>query len=85
MGCIFSKDIPNDLHWLVQMIGIGCVSKFDNGDPLIVKEKTDYTGTAWDAACFAFLIIQSRIFKSYNFFHIVDDTKATTILASRGN
>lgn len=29
--------------------------------------------------------MQRRLFKSYNFFHLINDTKATTILASRGN
>lgn len=38
----------------------------------------------WDALCFAFLIMQKRLFKSYYFFHIVDETKAMSILASRG-
>lgn len=38
----------------------------------------------WDAWCFAFLILQYRVFQSHYFCHIVNDTKATTILASRG-
>ena len=38
----------------------------------------------WDVWCFAFLILQYRVFQSHYFCHIVNDTKATTILASRG-
>lgn len=38
----------------------------------------------WDGLCFGFLLIQLRFFKSYYFFHIVDETKAMSILASRG-
>ena len=34
--------------------------------------------------CFAFLIIQYRVFQSHYFCHIINDTKASTILASRG-
>lgn len=34
--------------------------------------------------CFACLIIQYRVFQSHYFCHIVSDTKASTILASRG-
>lgn len=84
LGCMFVKDLPLSLHWLVQLIGVGCVRKFPSPDPSLLVEKADHTGVAWDAICFGFLIIQRRIFNSYNFFHIVDDTKATTILASRG-
>jgi len=41
-------------------------------------------GMVWDGLCFSFLLIQKRFFKSYYFFHIVDETKAMSILASRG-
>nr|CAH7742356.1 unnamed protein product [Callosobruchus chinensis] len=44
----------------------------------------EFIGIAWDGLCFGLLIMQRRIFHSYNFFHIVDECKATTILASRG-
>lgn len=38
----------------------------------------------WDGLCFCFLLLQKRLFKSYYFFHIVDETKAMSVLASRG-
>ncbi|XP_030240836.1 piezo-type mechanosensitive ion channel component [Drosophila navojoa] len=38
----------------------------------------------WHAIIFAFLILQYRIFGSYYFCHIVMDTQANTVLASRG-
>lgn len=38
----------------------------------------------WDGLCFCFLLLQKRLFRSYYFFHIVDETKAMSILASRG-
>lgn len=34
--------------------------------------------------CFAFLIIQRRIFSSYYFFHLIKEIKAQQVLASRG-
>ncbi|KAH8312575.1 hypothetical protein KR044_011541, partial [Drosophila immigrans] len=39
---------------------------------------------AWHAIIFAFVIFQSRIFRSYYFCHIINDTQANTVLASRG-
>lgn len=38
---------------------------------------------AWDFVCFMFLILQFRIFQSYYFCHIINESKASTILASR--
>lgn len=38
----------------------------------------------WDGMCFAFLIIQRRIFSSYYFFHLIKEIKAQQVLASRG-
>lgn len=38
---------------------------------------------AWDFVCFMFLIAQLRIFQSYYFCHIINESKASTILASR--
>lgn len=37
----------------------------------------------WHAIIFAFIIFQRRIFNSYYFCHIIMDTKANTVLASR--
>lgn len=41
-------------------------------------------GLVWDCVCFTFLILQLRIFQSYYFCHIINESKASTILASRG-
>ncbi|KAJ8961208.1 hypothetical protein NQ318_008891 [Aromia moschata] len=93
LGCVFIQDIPTNCCWLIQLLGIGCVRKFGNvdlvdprniDDPPICKVPREFIGIAWDGICFGLLIMQRRIFNSYNFFHIVDETKATTILASRG-
>ncbi|VEN64257.1 unnamed protein product, partial [Callosobruchus maculatus] len=98
LGCIFIHDIPTNCCWLVQLLGIGCVRKFGANlvEPSITQGPLppgqneyctvprEFIGIAWDGLCFALLIMQRRIFHSYNFFHIVDECKATTILASRG-
>ncbi|KAH8320327.1 hypothetical protein KR074_002805, partial [Drosophila pseudoananassae] len=38
----------------------------------------------WHAIIFSFVIFQHRIFRSYYFCHVIMDTQANTILASRG-
>lgn len=89
-GCIFINDISE--CWLLRLLGIGCIKKF-GGSALIaglaVSDQCppvprEDIGLAWDGLCFGFLIMQRRIFNSFNFFHIIDEAKATTILASRG-
>lgn len=83
------RQIEGPACWLAQLLGIACLKKFkssttrsyDNGVCQVPREDI---GMVWDALCFAFLIMQKRLFKSYYFFHIVDETKAMSILASRG-
>lgn len=76
--------------WLVQLLGVACLKKFKSSttDILVDPTKCDVPreniGMVWDGLCFGFLLIQKRLFKSYYFFHIVDETKAMKILASRG-
>ncbi|XP_055299160.1 piezo-type mechanosensitive ion channel component isoform X9 [Sitodiplosis mosellana] len=47
-------------------------------------ENLDDSSLRWDFVCFMFLIFQFRIFQSYYFCHIINESKASTILASRG-
>ncbi|XP_052758554.1 piezo-type mechanosensitive ion channel component [Galleria mellonella] len=94
-GCIFSTVMQNHACWLVQLLGIGCVDKFAGGN-IARFLKMDYNkeatcsvpqediGLAWDGVCFAFLILQRRLFHSYYFYRVIDESKATTVLASRG-
>lgn len=42
-------------------------------------------GLFWDGVCFAATIIQRRMFSSYYFCHVINEIKASLILASRGN
>lgn len=43
------------------------------------------SGLFWDGVCFAATIIQRRMFSSHYFCHVINETKASLILASRGN
>ena len=43
----------------------------------------DEAGIIWDSICFAFLLLQRRVFMSYYFLHVVADIRASQILASR--
>ncbi|KAL0119117.1 hypothetical protein PUN28_009604 [Cardiocondyla obscurior] len=89
VGCVLIKDLEHSVCWLVQLLGISCLRKFkSSSDSILDPAKCSVTrediGMVWDGLCFAFLLIQKRLFKSYYFFHIVDETKAMSILASRG-
>ncbi|RZC37773.1 piezo-type mechanosensitive ion channel component 2 [Asbolus verrucosus] len=91
VGCIFIKEIPNSSCWLIQLFGIGCVRKFGDlslqaghEDAQNCKVPREFVGLVWDGLCFGFMITQRRLFQSYNFFHLIDEIKAGTILASRG-
>ncbi|XP_018407088.1 PREDICTED: piezo-type mechanosensitive ion channel component [Cyphomyrmex costatus] len=89
VGCVLIKDLEYSVCWLVRLLGIACLKKFKSSSELKL-DQTECTvtsediGMVWDGLCFAFLLIQKRLFKSYYFFHIVDETKAMSILASRG-
>lgn len=88
VGCLFMETLQMKCCWLVHLLGISCTSKdivtIMSADP--GNECTAITVQSvllWDAICFAFLIFQLRIFKSYYFCHIITDTSANNILASR--
>lgn len=50
----------------------------------VCESDYQYLGMELDCLCFFFLIVQQRIFKSFHFFHLVNEAKAQTILADRG-
>lgn len=73
--------------WLIQLLGIACLKKFQSSGadyPSTCQVPREDIGMVWDGLCFGFLLMQKRLFKSYYFFHIVDETKAMSVLASRG-
>ncbi|KAG8229185.1 hypothetical protein J437_LFUL001057, partial [Ladona fulva] len=91
LGCVFIRDLQIYACWLVQLLGIACIKKFRDEslragviDPKDCVVPREDTGLAWDGVCFAFLLLQRRLFRSHYFLRVVDETKAQTILASRG-
>ncbi|XP_065164464.1 piezo-type mechanosensitive ion channel component isoform X3 [Atheta coriaria] len=90
IGCVFFEAIKDNACWVIQILGISCLRKFKSQLPpaLLTDQECEvpreFVGLAWDGACFAFLILMRRLFNSYNFFHIVNESKASAILASRG-
>ncbi|XP_046801251.1 piezo-type mechanosensitive ion channel component isoform X6 [Lucilia cuprina] len=89
VGCLFMDTLQMKCCWVVHLLGISCSSKDIMSDlagdpanecPAITVQSV----LLWDAICFAFLIFQLRIFKSHYFCHIITDTRANNILASRG-
>ncbi|XP_034669273.1 piezo-type mechanosensitive ion channel component isoform X14 [Drosophila subobscura] len=95
-GCLFMTPLTTHCCWLVHMLGITCTSnalkeqlmQADEADLILAPGEcpkiTHQVVLLWDTICFAFIIFQLRIFKSHYFCHIITDTKANNILASRG-
>lgn len=91
IGCLFTDFLNKYCCWLIHVFGVSCATstflmsadaEFEeatNSCPAVSVE----VSVVWDAMCFAFLIIQYRIFCSYFFLHIINDTKASYLLASR--
>ncbi|CAH1996618.1 unnamed protein product [Acanthoscelides obtectus] len=93
IGCFYMYVIPLEYCPYLRLFGIGCVRRFEPTDYFEKLEKgldickaatSEMSGIEWDAAIFAFLIMQRRVFSSYNFFLIIDDTKAGHLLSTRG-
>ncbi|VEN59629.1 unnamed protein product [Callosobruchus maculatus] len=93
IGCFYMPDIPMDYCGFIKLFGIGCVRNFEStdyfeklneGKTICRASQSEMSGIEWDAAIFYFLMIQRRVFCSYNFFHIINDAKAQHILSTRG-
>ncbi|XP_051158273.1 piezo-type mechanosensitive ion channel component-like isoform X4 [Leptopilina boulardi] len=87
VGCVVIQQMEKSTCWLIQLLGIACLKKFQSSGadyPSTCQVPREDIGMVWDGLCFGFLLMQKRLFKSYYFFHIVDETKAMSVLASRG-
>ncbi|CAH2009481.1 unnamed protein product [Acanthoscelides obtectus] len=93
IGCFYMTIIPMEYCGFIKLFGIGCVRNFEHseyfdnlhkGIEICRVSKSEMAGVEWDAAIFFFLMIQRRVFCSYNFFHIVNDAKAQHVLSARG-
>ncbi|XP_043467300.1 piezo-type mechanosensitive ion channel component isoform X5 [Leptopilina heterotoma] len=87
VGCVAIQELEKSACWVIQLLGIACLKKFHSTGtdyPSTCQVPREDIGMVWDGLCFGFLLMQKRLFKSYYFFHIVDETKAMSVLASRG-
>lgn len=86
-GCIFATDLAN-VCWLTQLLGISCIRNYAGVPPIVDSPEAcaigEDVGLGWDGLCFAILVFQLRIYQSYYFTHIINESKAITILSSRG-
>ncbi|XP_058124616.1 piezo-type mechanosensitive ion channel component isoform X1 [Anopheles coustani] len=92
-GCLFMDQLMNNTCWVMQLFGITCLSASlptpppgtgEPGDLQCKPPDPSDVGLFWDGVCFAFLILQRRLFSSHYFCHIINESKASKYLASRG-
>uniref|UniRef100_A0A3B3ZPQ0 Uncharacterized protein n=1 Tax=Periophthalmus magnuspinnatus TaxID=409849 RepID=A0A3B3ZPQ0_9GOBI len=81
LACGYINSLVQHQCWLIQLFSLACTIKDYNIDRCEVP--TGEAGIIWDSICFAFLLLQRRVFMSYYFLHVVADVRASQILASR--
>ncbi|KFQ83086.1 Piezo-type mechanosensitive ion channel component 2, partial [Phaethon lepturus] len=88
-ACGYIESLIKNSCWLIQAFSLACtvkgyrIRKYTTNN-LDCKLPSGEAGIIWDSICFAFLLLQRRVFMSYYFLHVVADIKASQILASRG-
>ncbi|KFO26932.1 Protein PIEZO2 [Fukomys damarensis] len=85
-ACGYIGTLVKNSCWLIQAFSLACTVKGYTmpSDDVSCKLPSGEAGIIWDSICFAFLLLQRRVFMSYYFLHVVADIKASQILASRG-
>ncbi|XP_024619659.1 piezo-type mechanosensitive ion channel component 2 [Neophocaena asiaeorientalis asiaeorientalis] len=85
-ACGHIEKLVQNSCWLIQAFSLACTVKGYKmpDDDSSCKLPSGEAGIIWDSICFAFLLLQRRVFMSYYFLHVVADIKASQILASRG-
>ncbi|XP_038602670.1 piezo-type mechanosensitive ion channel component 2 [Tachyglossus aculeatus] len=85
-ACGYIESLIKNSCWLIQAFSLACTVKGYNipTNDKNCKLPSGEAGIIWDSICFAFLLLQRRVFMSYYFLHVVADIKASQILASRG-
>ncbi|XP_066435638.1 piezo-type mechanosensitive ion channel component 2 isoform X6 [Eleutherodactylus coqui] len=85
-ACGYIDSLIENSCWLIQAFSLACTVKgYDIPmDQKICQLPSGEAGIIWDSICFAFLLLQRRVFMSYYFLHVVADIKSSQILASRG-
>uniref|UniRef100_A0A670IID8 Piezo type mechanosensitive ion channel component 2 n=1 Tax=Podarcis muralis TaxID=64176 RepID=A0A670IID8_PODMU len=85
-ACGYIESLIQNSCWVIQTFSLACTVK---GYKIPLDKNPDCklpsgeAGIIWDSICFAFLLLQRRVFMSYYFLHVVADIKASQILASR--
>uniref|UniRef100_A0A8C7AZ41 Piezo type mechanosensitive ion channel component 2 n=1 Tax=Neovison vison TaxID=452646 RepID=A0A8C7AZ41_NEOVI len=84
-ACGYIEKLVQNSCWLIQAFSLACTVKGYKmpDDDSSCKLPSGEAGIIWDSICFAFLLLQRRVFMSYYFLHVVADIKASQILASR--
>uniref|UniRef100_H2TFE0 Piezo type mechanosensitive ion channel component 2 n=1 Tax=Takifugu rubripes TaxID=31033 RepID=H2TFE0_TAKRU len=80
LACGYINSLMVNHCWLIQLFSLACTIKAEQ----ICDLPRNEAGIIWDSICFAFLLLQRRVFMSYYFLHVVADIRASQILASRG-
>uniref|UniRef100_A0A182QXP0 Piezo-type mechanosensitive ion channel component n=1 Tax=Anopheles farauti TaxID=69004 RepID=A0A182QXP0_9DIPT len=92
-GCLFLDQLVNNNCWVMQLFGMNCLSStlpppppgtVEPGEQQCNIPDPSDAGLFWDGMCFAFLLLQRRLFSSHYFCHIINESKASKYLASRG-
>ncbi|KAG8442206.1 hypothetical protein GDO86_011126 [Hymenochirus boettgeri] len=85
-ACGYIAHLIENSCWVIQAFSLSCTVK-----GYVIPDNTSEcqlpsgeAGIIWDSICFAFLLLQRRVFMSYYFLHVVADIKSSQILASRG-
>uniref|UniRef100_A0A3Q2CZF9 Piezo type mechanosensitive ion channel component 2 n=1 Tax=Cyprinodon variegatus TaxID=28743 RepID=A0A3Q2CZF9_CYPVA len=74
LACGYINSLIRNQCWLIQLFSLACTIK--------CELPKDEAGIIWDSICFAFLLLQRRVFMSYYFLHVVADIRSSQILAS---
>uniref|UniRef100_A0A8C9TQC1 Piezo-type mechanosensitive ion channel component 2a, tandem duplicate 2 n=1 Tax=Scleropages formosus TaxID=113540 RepID=A0A8C9TQC1_SCLFO len=84
VACGYIKALVANSCWLIQLFSLACTIKGYSPEPNKQCElPSDEAGIIWDSICFAFLLLQRRVFMSYYFLHVVADIRSSQVLASR--
>ncbi|KAG5268877.1 hypothetical protein AALO_G00217460 [Alosa alosa] len=87
-ACGYIKSLVANHCWLIQLFSLACTIKgYSRPEQQATKQcelPSDEAGIIWDSICFAFLLLQRRVFMSYYFLHVVADIRSSQVLASRG-
>ncbi|KAL2088481.1 hypothetical protein ACEWY4_015380 [Coilia grayii] len=89
LACVFVAEMQKNFCWVIQLFSLVCTVKgyYDPKDVSVHKEcslPVEEAGIIWDSICFFFLLLQRRVFLSFNFLYVTADLQASALQASRG-